>query len=91
MWFIFCNMQGTRIGALLDELERAARKKRLTKKQLATMVGLHQNTLRDFRGYRCRAKPDAPQWTPSIDTIAKLEPILLPRRLRESSKPQVQS
>jgi hypothetical protein len=82
-------MNGTRIEALLDELEKAARKKRLTKKQLAEMVGLHQNTLRNFRGYRAREKPDDCRWTPSVETIARLEPVLLPRRARDSAKPQV--
>lgn len=76
-------MDDTRIGALLAELERAARKKRLSKKQLAEMVGLHQNTLRNFRGFRARPRPnDHARWTPSVETIARLEPVLLPRRHR---------
>lgn len=79
-------MEGTHIGELLGRLEAAARAKKLTKKDLARLAELHQNTLRNFRGYQSRAKPDAPAWSPSVETVARLEAILLPHRRPQPAK-----
>lgn len=79
-------MNGTRIAALLESLEQAAREMQLTKKDLARLGGIHHNTLRNFQGFHARKRHDAPAWSPSVETVARLEEILLNKSA--SAKPK---
>lgn len=59
----------TRVDAIIDDLVLAAKKAGLSKKALAKAARMHANTLVDFA---------RPEWSPSIETIRRLERQLLP-------------
>lgn len=68
------------IDSLIDDIRREAARRRLSKRDLARAADLHVNTLQRF---------DDISWSPSIETIRKLERALFasrePAELGESS------
>lgn len=56
------------IDSLVSSLTEAWKMSKLPKRDLAEKAGLHENTLRLF---------GTPSWQPRLDTIRKLEAILL--------------
>ena len=81
-------MRTSRIQKLLDDLQAAAKTKRLSKRALAEQAELHPNTLRHFCGHRCASRSDK-AWLPSVRVIARLEPILLSEARKEPRQPRV--
>jgi transcriptional regulator with XRE-family HTH domain len=61
--------QMSTVDRLIQDLRQEARRRRLTKKSLAEVAGLHPNTLAGF---------NKDGWAPSIYTLRNLERVLLP-------------
>lgn len=80
-------MKGTRIGRLLADLQRAARKRKLSKLEIARRAGLHPNTLRHFPGWKSRTSRDRPSWNPTPSVIARMEAVLLERPQASKAAP----
>lgn len=68
-----------RTERLIAALERAVRRRGLTKVSVAEATGLHPNTLNGFAPSRSRGTARRP-WNPNLTTLQALERFLLPPR-----------